>query len=96
MNKKSLVKLLFVIVGITLIFSFIASQDVYHLDLCHEEHCHKCSVIHFAQRIVKLCALALFSIYIFISLGIVSYIANYCINKVLQESLVFQKVQFNE
>ena len=96
MNKKSVSKALFIIICITLIFSFIASQDVYHLDLCHDEHCHRCSVIHYAQKIVKLCVIVLFYITIYFSIILVS-LAVFCgLKETIQKSLVFQKVQFNE
>lgn len=96
MNKKLILKLLILIISISLIFSFIVSQDFYHLDTCNEEHCHKCSVIYYAQNIVKL------AVTIFICLSIYFFI-DYCLSDLHEElkifmhkSLVFQKVQFNE
>lgn len=99
MNKKILkaIKIAFVIYIIaTLVFSLIVSQNNHHLEICHQEHCFTCTLIHFAQTIISLSIVFVLSSMI----GVLIYFFLSRLHKeeviFVQSSLVFQKVQFNE
>ena len=96
MNKKIILKMLIIIVSISLIYSFIVSQDFHHLDTCNDEHCHKCSAIHYAQNIVKLSITILIYSFIYSFVDCCLSYLHEEIEVFVQKSLVFQKVQFNE
>lgn len=99
MNKK-IIKILFKISFIIIIFSIICSsiisQDTHHLEICHDENCNICSIIHLAINIINIIFeinLAMFFILL------IMYIL--CkIHKeffvVIKNTLLFQKVMFNE
>lgn len=99
MNKKILkvIKIaVVVLMAATLVFSLIVSQDEYHLEICHEDHCVYCAIIHFAQNIINLSIAFVVAIVI----GVLIYFFLSRLHKeqivFVQSSLVFQKVQLNE
>lgn len=79
-----------------IVFSLVVSQDQYHLDNCHDDHCIVCSIIHIAQNIVNI--VVSFGLVVMIGVLIYFYLSRLQKdNKVyLLVSLVFQKVQLNE
>lgn len=80
----------------TLVFSLIVSQDEYHLETCHEEHCAHCAIIHIAQSII----IITIAFVIAIVVGILIYFFLSRLHKkqtvFVLFSLIFQKVQLNE
>ena len=89
------IAIIFIII-VSLMFSFIVSQDSHHLDTCHEEHCFECAIIHIAQAIITL------AVTVFVYM-VSSFLIYYVLSRLhkttnvfMQKSLVFQKVQQNE
>ena len=99
MNKKILkaIKIAVIIFIIaTLVCSLIVSQDEHHLEVCHEEHCIYCAIIHVAQIITYLSI-------IYLIITMIGFLINFFLSRLLKKqvffvlnSLVFQKVQLNE
>ena len=99
MNKKILkaIKMAVVVLMVaTLVFSLIVSQDEHHLEICHEDHCIWCSIIHIAQNIISL-SIA-FVVAVVIGVLIYFFLSRLHRRQVVfvLVSLVFQKVQLNE
>ena len=99
MSKKILKKikiLLIVFIIISLFFSFIVSQNTYHLKICHEKYCPICAIIYIAQTIISLSTV--FIIYTFVGFLIYFLLSRLYKEQTffMQSSLVFQKVQLNE
>lgn len=85
------------IVIISLLLSFVVSQDSHHIDTCELEHCSVCRIIHMAQNIVNMTV----TIFLFVTIFflIFFFLANAYKTKntvSVQESLVFRKIQLNE
>lgn len=79
-----------------LVFSLIVSQDEHHLELCHEDHCVYCTIIHVAQIITNLSIAC-------VIVAITGFLIFFFLSRLYKEqeffvlnSLVFQKVQLNE
>lgn len=97
-NKiKNVIKIIIISVCVfVLIVSSIVSQDLYHLETCKEEHCIKCAMIQIAQTIIESIIAIVFYVFIgFLIYFFLSRLYNY-VKIVIKNSLVFQKVQFNE
>lgn len=79
-----------------LAFSLIVSQDEHHLEICHEDCCAQCAIIHIAQIIINLTI----AVVIAVVIGILIYFFLSRLHKIqtffVLFSLVFQKVQLNE
>lgn len=99
MDKKifKLIRIAIVIImTASLVFSIIVSQDEHHLEVCHEEHCVLCFIIHIAQNIISLSV-------VFIIAGLIGVLIYFFLSRLQKQldvfvlfSLVFQKVQLNE
>jgi len=74
----------------------IVSQDEYHLEKCHEEHCAKCQIIQIAQNIINIVQAIILCTFI----GFLIFIMLDKIKKekliMIQRSLIFDKVRLNE
>ena len=99
MNKKILkiIKITIIILMVTtVVFSLIVSQDEHHLEICNEDHCIYCEIIHMAQSIINLSIAFIVAVVI----GVLIYFFLLRLHKkqivFVQSSLVFQKVQLNE
>ena len=96
-NELRIITNVFYVLTITiLVFSLIVSQDEHHLELCHEEHCSYCAIIHVAQIITYLSIAC-------VIVAITGFLIFFFLSRLYKEqkffvlnSLVFQKVQFNE
>lgn len=99
MNNK-VIKILFKIALFLIIFSIICSsiisQDTYHLEICHDEDCIICTIIHIAINIINIIFEINISIFfMFLIMYILAKIhKEFCI--VSKNTLLFQKVMFNE
>ena len=87
-------------VGITmivfsLILSSIISQDEHHIEECHDDNCVFCQIIIMAQCISKVTLLIIIASFlafvIYFILSRIHRISYFC----FQNSLIIQKVQFN-
>ena len=77
-------------------FSIFVSQNEHHLEVCHEEDCVLCSIIHIAQNISNFINTNIVILIITTSFYIVLSRVYDKLNSFEQLSLIFQKVQFNE
>ena len=99
MNKK-IIKILFKIAFILIIFSImcssIISQDTHHLEICHDEDCIICTIIHIAINIINIIFEIRLSIFfMFLIMYVLAKIhKEFCV--VIKNTLLFQKVMFNE
>ena len=85
-----------VLMMVTLVFSLIVSQNEYHLDNCHDDHCFLCNIIHIAQNLISLSIVVIIAVVIGVLIYLfLSRLHNDCVIFEL-DSLVFQKVQLNE
>ena len=93
----NIITIAFYVLTITiLVFSLVVSQDEHHLEVCHEEHCIYCAIIHVAQIITYLSI-------IYLIITMIGFLINFFLSRLLKKqvffvlnSLVFQKVQLNE
>ena len=95
MNNKLLkiIKyLLMTVICISLLLMIIVSQDEYHLEKCHEEHCAQCQIIQIAQNIINIVQ----AIILWVFIGLVIFIMLDKIKKekmiMIQRTLIFDKL----
>ena len=94
MNKKILNILLISI----LIFSivFFALIDNHHEEDCHEEHCFLCSIIYIGKMITNLLILLILHICLKLIVLINKLLIDKTKEQYINNSLIYQKVRFNE
>ena len=86
--------IIFLILNI-LLYSFALANE-HHICECHDENCAICKIIEVARIIARYSLnLGIFLQYTILIYLIALLVNNYR-NDIAQESLVFQKVQFNE
>ena len=98
--SKKLIKILkiaiVVFIIITILFSFVVSQNEHHFEVCHNDHCVVCDIIHLAKNIISISSIMIISIVI----GFLIYFFLSRLQKnqtiIVLISLVFQKVRLNE
>ena len=83
------------IVVVSIILSSIISHDEHHIEECHDDDCVICQMILMAQCISKVTVLIIIASFlafvIYFILSRIHRISNFC----FQNSLIIQKVQFN-
>ena len=97
MKQLNILKLIIITtIVICFIMSNIISSDSHHLEICHEEECAICNIIHIAQNIMSI-------LIAIIMLVIIGFLINLFLSRMhkiylsfVQLPLVFQKVQLNE
>ena len=94
--KKNLLRVIIGFVIISIVISSIVSLNSYHLETCEIDNCHVCAIIKYVQAIFDIIfAIFVYKIAVFLIDCILSKIhkkdAFFVVN-----SLIFQKVQFNE
>ena len=93
MRLLNRIAIIFVVIML-IVGSFLSNCG--HTELCHDDHCVFCQIIHMAKQIMDLFLLCLgFTAYVFLNSVLLSRI-NSNHEKFTLFSLVFQKVQFNE
>ena len=96
MSKKILKKTIILLTIILMIVTLIASKNEAHLDHCDDEDCEICSIIHNAQAIIRNAFISIISVInILIILNICTKMYKPRV-EIISNSLIFQKVQFNE
>ena len=99
MNRKILkaLKILAIILCIfSLIISFAISQDEHHIECCEKEECEICNMIRVAQSIINISVISIVFVLINICVCLLITLFRKKQFRLLQTSLVYQKVQFNE
>ena len=93
---KVLKIIMIIMIIVALVFSIIVSQNGYHLEICHDEHCVHCLIIHIAQNIISI--FVEFFVATIIGALIHLFLSRLRKEKMIytQTSLVFRKVQLNE
>lgn len=83
------------VVILSLIISSVISHDEHHLEICTEENCTTCHMIILARTIIKVSVLiimvTLLTFVIYFVLARLHFEEDFYV----QNSLIFQKVQFN-
>ena len=88
--------LLIIVICISLFLMINVSQDEYHIENCHAEHCAKCQMIQIVQKIINI-------IQAIILCAFISFLIWVMLDKIkkekivlIQRTLIFDKVQLNE
>ena len=96
MKNKVLLIISVMIIIISILICNIISQNHYHLDVCEDENCVICNVIHCAQNLFEIVTtIILLEIQTIFIYKIIIEIKKLTIEKE-ENSLIFKKVQKNE
>jgi hypothetical protein len=90
---KNLV-IIFLILNI-LTYSFALANE-HHVYECHDENCIICQIIEVARIVTRYSSVLEILLQYEILIYLIASLVNYRNSSLIQESLVFQKVQFNE
>ena len=96
MKNKGLIVISVMIIIISILVCNIISQNHYHLDMCEDENCTICNMIHCAQNLFEIVtAIIILEIQTIFIYKFVIEIKKLIIEKE-ENSLIFKKVQKNE
>ena len=97
MMKENIKKLIIIFLIINVLLYSFASANEHHIDECDNENCAICKIIEVAKIITRYSfSLEINSIYAVLLSLIVLFSVKYENDILVQEPLLYQKVQFNE
>ena len=94
--KKFIPVLLCLLLVTSISTAFVVSQNRHHIDKCCEFKCSYCNTIHVAQELIYKIFISCFCIVFVFVIALIIFKVYVYYYLVIQNTLIFQKVQLNE